>query len=224
MTNSEIKQMLIDNDVQYLYHTNTVETSISFLKSGGLLSRGLCEDLNLPQTYQYTDGSDRRFNIYYDIFFDSIEIQRRTGYSYYGPVLFVYDIDVLDTVDEGNIRITKKNPEKWISNTSQNERYFQSLDELSLGFVKGDFGQHITLVNQRQALSFDYLRKIVISNPQKDDNYLFKTAKSAIEMVIEDELIDVPFCIRDYSYYDRFHEAYSNEQTLKAHFSLGGNK
>lgn len=223
MTNSEIKKILIDKGVHQLYHTNTVETSLSFLKNGGLMSRGVCEDEKIPQTPQYTDMKDKVFGIYYDIFFDSIEIQRRTGYSSYGPVLFVYNIDVIDTIDEGHIRITKMNPEKWYSTANPNERYFQSLDELSSGFTKGDFGQHITLTNQREILSFDYLEKIVLSNPQKEDNCLFDLAKSTIEKVIEDELIDVSFKIRDYAYNDRFFEKYRDIRKLNEHFGLGEN-
>lgn len=68
MTNSEIKQVLKNNNVLHLYHTNTVETSISFLCNKGLLSRGLCEDISFPQTGQYTDTLDQEYNIYYDIF------------------------------------------------------------------------------------------------------------------------------------------------------------
>ena len=107
MTNFEIKQVLINNDVQHLYHTNTVETALSFLQCGGLLSRGICADMELPQTPQYTDALDRRYNIFYDIFFDSTEIQKITGYSAYGPVLFQYNLDVLDSIEEGHILITK---------------------------------------------------------------------------------------------------------------------
>ena len=113
MTNKTIREILLKKGVSKLYHTNTVETSLSFLKNGGLLSRGLCEDLKCPQTGQYTDSLDKEYDIYYDIFFDSVEIQRITGVSYYGPVLFVYNINVLDDIEEGHIRITKMNPDKW---------------------------------------------------------------------------------------------------------------
>ena len=68
MTNADIKQVLLDHNVHHLYHTNTVETSLSFLKNGGLLSRGLCEEMGLPQTPQITDDTDRRDGIYFDIF------------------------------------------------------------------------------------------------------------------------------------------------------------
>ena len=222
MTNSEIKQVLINNDVQHLYHTNTVETALSFLQCGGLLSRGLCIDMELPQTPQYTDALDKRCNIFYDIFFDSTEIQRKTGYSSYGPVLFQYDINVLDIIKEGNIRITKTNPEKWLNTTNEAEKYFIELDELSFCFDKENFGQHITLIDQRTPLSFEYLERIVLSNPQKDNNYLFEIAKKIIEQAIEASTFDMSLEIRRYCYYPRFFEAYANPQKLQKHFSLGG--
>ena len=221
MTNAEIKQVLLNKGVHHLYHTNTVETSISFLKSRGLLSRGQCIDNGLPQTIQYTDNSDKRYNIFYDIFFDSIEIQRITGVSYYGPVMFVYNIDVLDTISEEHVLITKINPEKWHQNMTSNERYFLDINELSSDFVKGNFGQHITLLNQRKPLSFDYLEKIVLSNPQQNDNSLFNAAEAKLRFLI-DTVCDAPLIIRNYSYNDRFYNTYSNRKKLQDHFSLGG--
>lgn len=224
MTNSEIMQVLRNNGVQYLYHTNTVETSLSFLKCGGLLSRGLCQDMGLPQTSQYTDFLDKKYNTFYDIFFDSMEIQRRTGYSSYGPVLFQYNLNVLDNVNEGCIRITKMNPDKWINTMNIYERYFLELDELSFFYDKNDFGQHITLISQKQPLPFKYLERIVLSNPQQADNLLFNVAKDTIEQVIKDNKLDMSLEIRKYSYNEKFFKEYTNKIKLINHFSLGGHK
>lgn len=224
MTNSEIKQVLLCHGVQQLYHTNTVETSLSFIKNGGLLSRGVCDDMGYPQTRQYTDKTDKLYNIYYDIFFDSMEIQRRTGVSYYGPVLFVYDIDVLNTIEEGNIHISKLNPDKWRNTVCESERYFLDLNEFSLFYNENDFGQHIILANQTKPLSFDYLEKIVISDPQTDDNSIFENAEIALRGALENAQLSVPFIIRDYSYNDRFFNTYASSQKLKEHYCLGGHQ
>ena len=220
MTNTEIKQVLLKKDVTLLYHTNTVMTSISFLKNGGLLSRGFCDANHLPQTEQYTDMIDRKYNIFYDIFFDSIEIQRRTGISFYGPVLFVYNINVLDSISEGNIRITKLNPQKWNDTKCENERYFLNIDELSNAYNPDDFGQHITLKDQRTPLSFDYLKKIVLSDPKREDNSIFEKARSAIETIIKEKMINAPFVIRNYSYYNKFFETYNDNNKLLKHYSI----
>lgn len=224
MTNEQIKRVLTSNGVLHLYHANTVETSISFLKSEGLLSRGLCEDIDLPQTDQYTDETDRRYNIYYDIFFDSTEIQRRTGVSYYGPVLFVYSVDVIDIVQEGHVRITKRNPDVWNDEMSETEKYFCSINELSFHFDKDDFGQHITLTDQRQPLSFDYLDQIILSDPRMDNNFLFERANLRIRELMVQIGLDCPLTIRDYNYNERFNRTYSEAWKVRKHFGLGGHR
>lgn len=224
MTNEQIKWVLTSNGVFHLYHANTVETSISFLESEGLLSRGLCEDMNLPQTSQYTDESDKLYNIFYDIFFDSMEIQRRTGISSYGPVLFVYSVDVIDIVQEGHVRITKMNPDRWRNNFRDTEKYFCTFDELTLHFDNNDFGQHITLTNQRQPLSFNYLEQIILSNPQQEDNSLFEQAYTTISSFLNRLDLDVPLIIRDYRYNDKFYTVYSDARKVQKHFGLGGHR
>lgn len=220
MTNADIKQVLLDKGVRHLYHANTVRTSISFLKSGGLLSRGYCEDMGLPQTSQYTDDSDQKYGIYYDIFFDSIEIQERTGFNYYGPVLFVYNIDVLDSIEEGHILITKQNPVKWKDTQNNEERYFLDINELSLNFIRGDFGQHITITAQRSPLSFKYLEKIILSNPQRDDNSIFDTAHSTLNSLIKKSEFNIPLITRDCVNNDQFNKFYSDQRNFHKHFCV----
>lgn len=222
MTNIDIKHVLMKNGVYRLYHSNTVETSLSFLKTGGMLSRGLCEDIKLPQTPQYTDVLDKKNNIYYDIFFDSVEIQKITGLSYYGPVLFVYKIEVLDTVAEGKIRITKLNPKNWISTMPDIDKYFIGFNDLNKDYNPHDFGQHITLTNQRQPLSFDYLEKIVLIDPKRDDNSIFEKAKSVIEQTLESCRMHIPFEIRSYDCFPGLYEYYDNSEHLNSHYKIGG--
>lgn len=224
MTNAQIKRTLIEKGVSNLYHANTVETSLSFFNAGGLLSRGLCKDMGYPQTAQYSDKSDKRYNIFYDIFFDSMEIQRRTGVSYYGPVLFVYNLDVLDTIPESHIRITKKNPDRWSDTKSDAERYFCDYKELTELFDGQDFGQHITLTNQRQPLSFEYLDKIILSDPHKEDNTIFETAREEIEFLMKKNELNASLRIRAYSYNDRFYETYADDEKVIKHFGLGGHR
>lgn len=224
MTNADIKQVLLDHNVHHLYHTNTVETSLSFLKNGGLLSRGLCEEMGLPQTPQITDDTDRRDGIYFDIFFDASEIQSRTGFSAYGPILFQYSLDVLDSIDERMVRITKRNPDKWQANEREEDRFFTDLDTLSFVYDEWDFGQHIVIADQHSPLSFDYLERIVISDPQRDDNHLYEQAFLAIESALHDNDIRVPFVRRDYAYYDRFFEKYDKTFLLTKHYKLGGHR
>lgn len=231
MKNREIKEILLKKGVKYLYHANTVETSLSFLKNGGLLSRGFCEDMGFPQTRQYTDKTDKDYNIYNDIFFDSKEIQCITGINYYGPVLFVYNIDVLDSVKEGNIRITKLNPIRWKKTDSDSKHYFNELNELRSDFAPEQFGQHITLLNQRAPLSFDFLNKIIFSDPcvydkfiSQNAQYVIQNAGYVIRNTMEDKKINVPLVIRNYNYYKRFFDAYNKDEKLIEHYGLGGHR
>lgn len=107
MTNETIKQILIEKGITHLYHANSVATASTFLENGGVFSRGAAEDRGLYQTSQETDDTDRDVDVFYDIFFDSVDIhQRIKKLNHYGPVLFVYSIDLIDTLPQGSIKIT----------------------------------------------------------------------------------------------------------------------
>jgi hypothetical protein len=54
-----------------LYHANSVITSCQFLKHKALLSRGSVDRLELAQTDQYSDGDDKRYSLWFDVFTDS---------------------------------------------------------------------------------------------------------------------------------------------------------
>jgi hypothetical protein len=64
--------------VQALYHVNTVRTAISFLKSGGLLSRERGEKLG--QTSQYTDDKDKQLGLWDKVFVDTLNIHTRLAH------------------------------------------------------------------------------------------------------------------------------------------------
>lgn len=74
---AEVKKVLIHKGVTELFHVNSVITSLTFIDNGGLLSRETVEEYNLPQTDQQSDDIDKKFNIYNDIFFDSVDIHER---------------------------------------------------------------------------------------------------------------------------------------------------
>ena len=224
MTNHQIKEILISKGVNRLYHSNTVETSLSFIRAGGLLSRGLCEDLGYSQTPQQSDQLDRDFDIYYDLFFDSVDIHERAhSANYYGPVLFVYDVKVLDCIPEGCVRITKINPVHWNANSSENERYFTNENELGFCFTKGDFGQHITIKAQNTPLPFTYLSKIIITNPCNDYMNYYINAVNAIKRYISNNDISVVLEVRVCPEYCKCFDFYSKNYNVERHYKLGGN-
>lgn len=153
-------EVLKNKGVDLLFHANTVATSLTFLNSNGLLSRQYVEENGLTQTKQYTDSTDKILGVYNDIFFDSCDIHARASRSnLYGPVLFVYDVRLLE-IYESVLGITKSNPCRWNTAMSFEERYFQSPEEVSANFCYGTFEQHITLRNIG-CLDFAYLKYIV---------------------------------------------------------------
>lgn len=200
MTNEEIKQVLIDKGVSHLYHANTVGTAATFLQNGGLISRGDVEDRGLYQTRQVTDESDKGFEIYYDIFFDSVDIhERANNLNNYGPVTFVYSLDLIDKLPRNSIKITKTNPIYWSRSMSEEEKYFTELDELERNYKKGDFGQHLTIVDQHYPLPFTHLKKIILDNPHftaSKNIDLFNNAKKYIPELMKYNGVAAAFTIR----------------------------
>lgn len=197
MLNQELKHLLYEKNIKSLYHANTVATTCTFLKAGGLLSRGTVEDLGLKQTPQKSDDTDKIFDVYYDIFFDSDDIHRRAKrINYYGPVLFVYSTDLLDDLPEKCIAITKENPQYWKEEMEENERYFMSLEELGESYLKGILAQHITIRHWKLPLPFDHLERIIIDNPKIENMSYFNDAYNEITSLMHKQSIHVPLEIR----------------------------
>lgn len=166
MTNACIKEILLEKDITHLYHANTVGTACTFLENNGLLSRGYVEDNGLRQTPQESDAIDKSVDVYYDIFFDSVDIHERVKcLNHYGPVVFVYSVDLLDDLPEGSIRITKDNPIRWHPGMTEEEKYFMTEDALRTYYNKGTFEQHLTIRHQVQPLPFTHLEKIILDDP-----------------------------------------------------------
>lgn len=193
----KVKKVLTSRGVAELYHANTVVTALSFLRSGGLLSRGYAEDIGMPQTPQQTDDSDKRFGIYYDIFFDATDIhQRARNLNYYGPISFVYSVDVLDYPGI-EVKVTTGNPQYWKTGQKAEERYFSTEVELELHYDNTDFGEHITICNMHAPIPFfPYLQKIIIENPQIEETAFFENAVKAIRDELVYQGIAIPLQIR----------------------------
>ena len=62
LDNKELFEFLNEKEVPYLYHANTVATSISFINQNGLLSRGGIEAKKITQTTQSSDEIDNLVN------------------------------------------------------------------------------------------------------------------------------------------------------------------
>ena len=220
MNTSLAKQCLRNAKVNRLYHVNTVVTSLSFIKQNGLLSRQTADYLGVPQTPQDSDEIDKKFNVYNDIFFDSVDIHERAKRpNEYGPVMFVYTIDVLDLLSEYDIGITKDNPIYWRDGMTENEKYFNNALEMCIWFRKGDFNKHITIRNISVPLTFDYLEEIVIENPGEAHIELLENAKYKIENALYSTGRNIPVRVRScpseckcFSQYTEFNRHYAYQR------------
>lgn len=197
-TPEEVKRVLYSRGVRKLYHANTVATSLSFLRAGGLLSRGYAEDIGTRQTPQQTDATDQEFGIYYDIFFDASDIHHASrNLNHYGPVAFVYSIDILDLLGI-DIRVTKRNPMYWDPDLPEDKRYFTDAAQLDFHYDERDFGQHITLRDMRAPLpSEPYLQEIILEDPQILETKYFAQAVAALSTELDRQQITAPLIIRE---------------------------
>lgn len=165
LRSSAVAKILKENRVTRLYHANSVLTACEFLRAGALLSRGFVEDNGLLQTPQESDETDKEFNVWHDVFVDSVDIHDRiNGKNHYGPVLFVFDVALTTTAT--NLRVTQSNPIHWYG-AGKSDRWFRSIAELKAGFIKGEFGQMIVFRNLAGRVRFrQYLKEIVLDDPK----------------------------------------------------------
>lgn len=129
------------------------------------MSRGFVHSSHLAQTSQNSDKIDRTYKIWNDIFLDSTDIHDRAGRAnYYGPVLFVIDVDILLSIEY--CYVTKYNPTKWKNRTSK-ERWFSSKSELKSNFRYGSFDHMIVVRNSNGEIPFNgLLQKIILDEPR----------------------------------------------------------
>lgn len=167
----EVLRVLRDKNIEYFHHANTVQTSCIFLQKGRLLSRGTVDERDIPQTPQKSDNLDKQYGIWYDIFLDTVDIHARAKKrNLYGPVLFVFDLGILEEDWLSTIWITKKNPTSWKSTDSHLDRYFQSVSEFESGYKKGDFGSMFMLRAAGGILRLNpHLKEIIVDDPNWKD-------------------------------------------------------
>lgn len=134
----ELYNYLKENGIAYLYHANTVTTSLTFIKNNALLSREYIEKNNLKQTDQESDEKDKYYNIYDNIFLDTCDFHsEELGYSRenkYGPVLFEFNLEILLDPEIKFINITKSNPTNW--NNGNKEDFLLELTEYKGSQIK----------------------------------------------------------------------------------------
>ena len=218
MDSLEVKRVLEEKHVHYLYHANSVLTSISYLEHGGIMSREYTENCGYPQTPQQSDDTDKLFDIYNDIFLDSVDVHECSkNVNHYGPVLFVYSLDVLDEIRDFDVCVTRVNAMYWLErNTPENQRYYENVTQLRNFFTKGNFGQSITIRHISQPLSFDHLVKIIIEDPGEDKKayleYALDTIKPLLKCIRKENILEIRHCddnCRCLDTYNNYKEGYT---------------
>lgn len=210
----ELIGVLQSKNVEYLYHANTTKTALSFIRNAGLLSRGAVDILGEVQTPQYTDDADKRFGVWNDIFFDAVDIHERIrNNNKYGPVLFVYNLEVLKTAKEDGLRIVKLNPSSWNDNTTEEQKFYTDINDFDLHYCRGDFNTQITFNNFTTPLLFACgLEKIIVDTVRikyRDIHVGTNMLKAIRDAVVEhspDELSKI--CIRSCPIDCKCHQTY----------------
>lgn len=194
LNNEELYNFFIEKEILALYHANTVGTSITYLRNGGLMSRGFVENSGLFQTPQSSDNIDKVLDVWNDIFIDTTDLHSFfSRENYYGPILFELDRELI--IDEKfEIWITKNNPIYWNSNTTLEDRYFQNVDELkALWNTIERQRKMITIRNNASPILFDYVRRVIVDDPKVSINeggntiHVFNTAINKIKEIIHDQ-------------------------------------
>ena len=191
-----VRNVLVNANVTQLHHANSVATACQFLKNASLMSRGNVERRNLPQSPQSSDALDRRHGIWFDVFLDSVDIHERAhNANLYGPVLFVFDVDMLSAGNTGRLWVTKQNPVRW-TRVGDRRYWFQDKDDLDENFVRGDFGQMILLRHCGGEVPFGgHLQRIIVDDPVgtwANNIDMYSMAVGALRSAMQEGGIDVP--------------------------------
>ncbi len=156
--------------INSLFHANTVLTSLTFIEKRALLSRAYVESNGLFQTPQKSDDLDKEFNVWDDFFFDGLDLhQRYRRANHYGPVLFVFDLDLLLAPSLPFLLVTRKNPLYWKVGEPLSERYCSSTDYIDEYYMSGkvlDASIMFTLRSPGTFLKLNkYLKEIIVDRP-----------------------------------------------------------
>jgi len=188
LDNSELHDLLIEKGVTHFHHANTLATSITFIENGGLLSRGDVETNGFFQTPQASDADDIMFDVWDDVFIDIVDLHGLfPRQNLYGPVLFKFNLEFLLNEDL-HIWVTKNNPIYWNNTLSQEDKYFQNVQELREHWDDFDVQRKMfTIRKPRRPVLFENLEEVLIDNPQVliDDTDLQKESQLALYRTTE---------------------------------------
>lgn len=167
LNNADLYQLFSEKEIHYLYHANTVGTSRTFIQNDGLLSRGAIEAKGLFQTPQGSDALDKQFNVWNDVFLDTVDLH---GYfprqNLYGPVSFRVSSGFLLEQDY-HVWVTKDNPQNWNANMTDAQKYFSDVAELRRDWdLYHRQRKMVTIRNQLEPVLFNYVDEVQVDDPE----------------------------------------------------------
>lgn len=134
----EILNILQEKNVKYLFHANTLTTSITFINQGAILSRSFVEQNGLIQTGQKSDYKDKKYNVWDDVFLDALDLHKQySTANKYGPILFIIDLDFLKSPELQGVLVTKTNPFYWNVENNWENKYYDSVEEIKKDYLTG---------------------------------------------------------------------------------------
>jgi hypothetical protein len=165
-----IHSILKEKEVEYLFHANTVQTAMTFIRERALLSRGYIEVNNLTQTAQKSDVEDVKFGVWDDVFLDGLDLHTKYKQpNYYGPVLFRMKLDLLLSPSFPNVLVTKSNPMYWKDDTLLENKYYSDAEQIRTDYLTGkklDSQIMFTLRSPNKLIKFNkFLDAIGIDKP-----------------------------------------------------------
>ncbi len=130
--------ILKEKNIEFLYHANTVSTSITFIEQRALLSRHYIETNELHQTDQKSDSEDKKFDVWDHVFFDGSDLHKKyKTANKYGPVLFRLKLELLTSPDFTSVHVTKSNPWYWTESTTLDEKFYKDAEEIKTDYLTG---------------------------------------------------------------------------------------
>ncbi|MFD0998671.1 hypothetical protein ACFQ21_05105 [Ohtaekwangia kribbensis] len=215
----KLYDLLISKNIHHLHHANTVPTALTFIQQGGLMSRGAVEKKGLYQTSQKSDWLDKRFDIWTDVFLDTLDLHSHFNrQNHYGPVLFKFSIDFLLKI-KSEIWVTKDNPVHWNTRMPQNQKYFRSVLEMKKTWNKYKPEKRIITIRKvLKPILFNYLDEIVLDEPEilLGQIDLYSTARRLLQRTIKSKGVDIKVKVRKCNKHcfcrDNYFEDLSNSQ------------
>ena len=167
INNLGLHQFFAEKNITHFHHANSLSTAASFIRENGLLSRGYVEKKGLFQTEQSSDEIDKKYDVWDDVFIDTVDLHVHFGRkNLYGPVLFKFSIDLL-LKNDIDIWITKNNPIYWNQYTTDEEKYFQGIEDVIQNWDNFDIQRRmVTIRKPRKPVLFESLVEIKLDNPK----------------------------------------------------------